>query len=49
MQSRPVQPQGGPPAEVHAFDMIGQHNGGERCERSLNDSTRWPGQNGWQS
>ena len=49
MQSRPVQPQGGPPAEVHAFDMIGQHNGGERCERSLNNTTRWPGQNGWES
>ena len=47
-QSRPIQPPGGPPPEVHAFDLIGQH-GGERCERSMNTSARWPGQNGWQS
>ena len=47
-QSRPIQPPGGPPPEVHAFDLIGQ-NGGKRCKRSTNISTRWPGQNGWQS
>ena len=48
MQSRPIPPPGGPPNEVHAFDLIGQH-GGERFERSVNDSARWPGQNGQQS
>ena len=30
-------------------DMIWQRSGGEHFKRSLNNSTGWPGQNGWQS